>query len=109
MVRADGRVEILEGDGLPLGLFADAQPEPARPGAVTGRRAVLLHRRGDRGAQRGRCTFFEDRLADALAAVDGSPAAAQIVRAVQELVTTFSRGELRDDVTIVAVKVEGAG
>jgi hypothetical protein len=31
------------------------------------------------------------------------------VRAVQELVTRFSRGELRDDVTIVAVKVGGAG
>jgi hypothetical protein len=27
------------------------------------------------------------------------------VRAVQELVTTFSRGELRDDVTILAVRV----
>ena len=26
VVRADGRVEILEGDGLPLGLFPDAEP-----------------------------------------------------------------------------------
>ena len=28
--------------------------EPRRPGAVSGRPALLLHRRGDRGAQRGR-------------------------------------------------------
>ena len=51
--------------------------------------------------------FFEDHLADSLAA-DVTRTAAQTVRAVQELVTRFSRGELRDDVTIVAVKVGGA-
>jgi serine phosphatase RsbU (regulator of sigma subunit) len=31
--------------------------------------------------------------------------AAEIVRAVQELVTSFSSGELKDDVTILAVRV----
>jgi serine phosphatase RsbU (regulator of sigma subunit) len=49
-------------------------------------------------------SFFEDRLADALAAVAGR-SASDIVRAVQELVTTFSAGELKDDVTILAVRV----
>ena len=103
VVRADGRVEILEGDGLPLGLFPDAEP---------GRLEVELHK-GDvlffytdgvteaRSADSG---FFEDRLADALAAVAGS-SAADIVRAVQELVNSFSAGELKDDVTILAVRV----
>jgi serine phosphatase RsbU (regulator of sigma subunit)/PAS domain-containing protein len=103
VVRADGRVEILEGDGLPLGLFPDAEP---------GRLEFELHK-GDvlffytdgvteaRSADRG---FFEDRLADALAAVAGRPAA-DIVRAVQELVNSFSAGELKDDVTILAVRV----
>ena len=104
VVRADGRVEILEGDGLPLGLFPDAEP---------GRLELELHQ-GDvlffytdgvteaRSADRG---FFEDRLADALAAVAGR-SAADIVRAVQELVNSFSAGELKDDVTILAVRVE---
>jgi serine phosphatase RsbU (regulator of sigma subunit) len=103
VVRADGRVEILEGDGLPLGLFPDAEP---------GRLELELHK-GDvlffytdgvteaRSADSG---FFEDRLADALAAVAGS-SAADIVRAVQELVSSFSAGELKDDVTILAVRV----
>jgi PAS domain S-box-containing protein len=103
VVRADGRVEILEGDGLPLGLFPDAEP---------GRLEFELHK-GDvlffytdgvteaRSADRG---FFEDRLADALAAVAGS-SAADIVHAVQELVNSFSAGELKDDVTILAVRV----
>ena len=48
--------------------------------------------------------FFEDRLADALAGLAGR-SAAKIVRAVQELVTSFSAGELKDDVTILAVRV----
>jgi serine phosphatase RsbU (regulator of sigma subunit) len=103
VVRADGRVEILEGDGLPLGLFPDAEP---------GRLELELHK-GDvlffytdgvteaRNADRG---FFEDQLADALAAVAGR-SAADIVRAVQELVNSFSAGELKDDVTILAVRV----
>jgi serine phosphatase RsbU (regulator of sigma subunit) len=104
VVRADGRVEILEGDGLPLGLFEDNQP---------GRLEFELHK-GDvlffytdgvteaRSADR---SFFEDRLADELAAVAGRKAS-DIVRAVQELVTSFSAGELKDDVTILAVRVE---
>jgi serine phosphatase RsbU (regulator of sigma subunit)/PAS domain-containing protein len=103
VVRADGRVEILEGEGLPLGLFPDAEPS---------RLELELHK-GDvlffytdgvteaRSADRG---FFEDRLADALAAVAGR-SAADIVRAVQELVDSFSSGELKDDVTILAVRV----
>jgi serine phosphatase RsbU (regulator of sigma subunit) len=48
--------------------------------------------------------FFEERLADSLAA-SASRSAPDTVRAVQELVTAFSQGELRDDVTILAVKV----
>jgi serine phosphatase RsbU (regulator of sigma subunit)/PAS domain-containing protein len=103
VVRADGRVEILEGDGLPLGLFPDAEPS---------RLELELHK-GDvlffytdgvteaRNADRG---FFEDRLTDALAAVAGR-SAADIVHAVQELVNSFSAGELKDDVTILAVRV----
>jgi len=104
VVRADGRVEILEGDGLPLGLFPDA--EPSRLELELNQGDVLFFYTDGvteaRSADRG---FFEDRLADALAAVAGRPAA-DIVRAVQELVNSFSAGELKDDVTILAVRVE---
>ena len=96
-------MEILEGNGLPLGLFGDAEP---------GRLELELHK-GDvlffytDGVTEARSTdllFFEDRLADALAGLAGR-SAAKIVRAVQELVTSFSAGELKDDVTILAVRV----
>jgi serine phosphatase RsbU (regulator of sigma subunit)/PAS domain-containing protein len=103
VLRADGRVEILEGDGLPLGLFDDARP--GRLELELGAGDVLFFYTDGvteaRSADRG---FFDDRLADALAAVTGR-GAADIVRAVQESVTQFSSGDLKDDVTILAVRV----
>jgi serine phosphatase RsbU (regulator of sigma subunit)/PAS domain-containing protein len=103
VVRADGRVEILEGNGLPLGLFADTEPGrlelELREGDV-----LFFYTDGVTEARGPDMSFFEDRLADALAAVAGR-SASDIVRAVQELVTSFSSGELKDDVTILAVRV----
>jgi serine phosphatase RsbU (regulator of sigma subunit) len=103
VVRADGRVELLEGDGLPLGLFDDAEPSNAdlelREGDL-----LFFYTDGVTEARSADLEFFEDRLIDELAAGAGR-SAAETVRAVQELVTAFSEGELRDDVTIVAVKV----
>jgi serine phosphatase RsbU (regulator of sigma subunit) len=103
VVRADGRVELLEGDGLPLGLFEDAEPGDAdlelREGDL-----LFFYTDGVTEARSADLEFFEDRLIDELAAGAGR-SAGETVRAVQELVTGFSQGELRDDVTIVAVKV----
>jgi serine phosphatase RsbU (regulator of sigma subunit)/PAS domain-containing protein len=103
VVRADGRVEILEGDGMPLGLFPDAVPGrlelELRQGDV-----LFFYTDGVTEARSADLTFFEDRLSDALAAFAGR-SAADIVHAVQELVTTFSSGEFKDDVTILAVRV----
>jgi PAS domain S-box-containing protein len=103
VVRADGRVEILEVDGLPLGLFGGAQA--SRMDLELGRGDLLFfYTDGVTEARSADLTFFEDRLADELAAVAGR-SATETVRAVQELVTSFSEGELRDDVTILAVRV----
>jgi serine phosphatase RsbU (regulator of sigma subunit)/PAS domain-containing protein len=103
VVRADGRVEILEGDGLPLGLFDNAKPDHADLDLGEGD-LLFFYTDGVTDARGADLSFFEDRLADELAAVAGR-SAAETVRAVQELVTAFSEGELRDDVTILAVKV----
>ena len=105
VVRADGRVEIVEGGGLPLGLFGDAEPDRADLELSAGD-LLFFYTDGVTEARNAAQQFFEDHLADSLAA-DPTRTAAQTVRAVQELVTQFSRGELRDDVTIVAVKVVG--
>ncbi len=104
VVRADGRVEILEGDGLPLGLFKDIVP--GRNDVELSKGDVLFfYTDGVTEARGSDHSFFEDQLADALAEVAGRKAS-DVVRAVQELVTKFSAGELKDDVTIVAVRVE---
>lgn len=105
VVRADGRVELLEGDGLPLGLFPDSQPSHADLELSAGD-LLFFYTDGVTEARNAAQHFFEDHLADSLASGPGR-SAAETVRAVQELVTTFSRGELRDDVTILAVKVAG--
>ena len=88
---------------MPLGLFPDSEPGrldlELRQGDV-----LFFYTDGVTEARSADLTFFEDRLSDALAAVAGR-SAADIVHAVQELVTTFSAGELKDDVTILAVRV----
>jgi serine phosphatase RsbU (regulator of sigma subunit)/PAS domain-containing protein len=104
VVRADGRVEILEGDGLPLGLFEDTKPGRLELELNQGD-VLFFYTDGVTEARGPDLSFFEDRLADELAAVAGR-SASDIVRAVQELVTSFSSGELKDDVTILAVRVE---
>jgi serine phosphatase RsbU (regulator of sigma subunit) len=106
VVRADGRVEILEGDGLPLGLFPDAQPSEGELELDEGD-LLFFYSDGVTDARSARLGFLEDRLADELAAVAGGTAA-ETVRAVTDVVTEFSRGELRDDVTILALKVDAA-
>jgi serine phosphatase RsbU (regulator of sigma subunit) len=96
-------VEIIDGDGLPLGLFPGARPAQAALELSEGD-LLFFYTDGVTEARSAERMFFEDRLADALAAVAGH-SASDIVRAVQELVTTFSSGELKDDVTILAVRV----
>jgi serine phosphatase RsbU (regulator of sigma subunit) len=103
VVRADGRVEVLEGDGLPLGLFGGAEPNRQELELDDGD-LLFLYTDGVTEARNADQEYFDERLTDALAATAGR-SAAHTVRAVQELVTAFSDDELRDDVTILAVKV----
>jgi serine phosphatase RsbU (regulator of sigma subunit)/PAS domain-containing protein len=103
IVRADGRVEIVEAGGLPLGLFDDARPTETDLDLAAGD-LLFFYTDGVTEARSAEQEFFEERLADSLAA-SASRSAPDTVRAVQELVTAFSQGELRDDVTILAVKV----
>jgi serine phosphatase RsbU (regulator of sigma subunit)/PAS domain-containing protein len=103
LVRSDGRVEVLECGGMPLGLFDSAEPGTSElvlaPGDL-----LFFYTDGVTDARGTDMSYFQDRLADQLASVAGQSAAAT-VRAVQELVTEFSGGELRDDMTMLAVKV----
>jgi serine phosphatase RsbU (regulator of sigma subunit)/PAS domain-containing protein len=103
VVWPDGRVEVLSGGGLPLGLFPDAEPE--RETLELGQDDLLFfYSDGVTEARDANMGFFEDHLADELAGVAGR-SAAETTRMIQGAVTSFSSDRLRDDMTIVVAKV----
>jgi serine phosphatase RsbU (regulator of sigma subunit) len=109
VVRADGRVEILEGDGLPLGLFPVPEPGPGRGASqesigLSEGDLLFFYTDGVTEARSPRKGFLEDRLTDELAGMAGR-SASEAVRTVTDLVAEFSGGELKDDVTVLAVKI----
>ena len=104
VVRPDGRVDVLSGGGLPLGLFPDAEPE--REDLELGQDDLLLfYSDGVTEARSPDMQYFEERLADELTALAGR-SAAETARMIQSLVTSFSEDELRDDMTILIAKVK---
>ncbi len=106
VVRSDGRVDVLGGGGLPLGLFADAGPE--RETVELGPDDLLFfYSDGVTEARSPDREYFEDRLADELAGMAGRPAA-EATRMIQGLVSRFTEDNLRDDMTILVARVASA-
>ena len=102
LVKPDGRTQVLQGGGLPLGIFPDAEPATQEldldPGDL-----LFFFSDGLTSACGPDMVYFEDRLTDELAALGGeSPA--HVISRVQEVVVEFCRGVLRDDVTMLAVR-----
>jgi len=104
LVRPDGRVDVLSGGGLPLGLFPDADPHVEELELSEGD-LLFFYSDGVTDARSPDMRYFEDSLADELAGLAGRPAA-ETARTVQSLVSSFSQDELRDDMTIVVAKVK---
>jgi serine phosphatase RsbU (regulator of sigma subunit)/PAS domain-containing protein len=103
LVRPDGRVTVLDGGGLPLGLFPDAAPE--RDTFELGQDDLLFfYSDGVTDARSPGLQYFEDRLADELAAVAGRPAA-DTARMIQQMIADFTEDNLRDDMTILVARV----
>jgi serine phosphatase RsbU (regulator of sigma subunit) len=105
LVRADGRAQVLPGGGLPLGIFADAEPASQEidldPGDL-----MFLFSDGLASARSPDLADVGDRVNDELAALAGQPAA-RVVSRVQEVVVEFCGGQLRDDVTMLALRAVG--
>jgi phosphoserine phosphatase RsbU/P len=103
LVRPDGRTQVLQGGGLPLGIFPDAEPAIQEidldPGDL-----LFFFSDGLTSAGGPELASFEDRLTDELAALGGEPAA-RVVSRLQEVVLQFCGGQLRDDVTMLALRV----
>jgi serine phosphatase RsbU (regulator of sigma subunit) len=107
VVSPDGRIRGLEGGGLPLGIFPDAEPSIQRltlaPGEV-----LFLFTDGLTSACGPDMIYFEDRLSDELAVLAGKPPQV-MVSGVQELVEEFCCSEFRDDLTMLAVQAVQPG
>lgn len=102
LIRPDGRTQRLRGGGLPLGIFPDAAPALQEIDLDLGD-VLFLYTDGLTGACGPDMVYFEDRLTDELATLAGQPPAALVSR-VRELALEFCRGELRDDMTMLAVR-----
>jgi serine phosphatase RsbU (regulator of sigma subunit)/PAS domain-containing protein len=104
LVRPDGRVDVLSGGGLPLGLFPDADPQTEEIELAEGD-LLFFYSDGLTDARSPDMRYFDDSLAEELAGLAGR-SAAETTRMVQSLVSAFSQDELRDDMTILVAKVQ---
>ncbi len=102
VLRADGRVLMATGGGLPLGLFADAGP--AIQELILEEDDILfLYTDGVAQARGPGNSYFQDRLAEELAALAGQPPD-ELVSSMRGAMNRFSGGNLVDDVTMLALR-----
>jgi serine phosphatase RsbU (regulator of sigma subunit)/PAS domain-containing protein len=102
LVRPDGRTQVLQGGGLPLGIFPDAESATQELDLEAGD-LLFLFTDGLISACGPHLVDFEDRLTDELAALAGE-SASRVVSRMQEVVLQFCGGQLRDNVTMLALR-----
>jgi serine phosphatase RsbU (regulator of sigma subunit) len=103
VMRSDGRIETLGGGGLPLGIFAEAEPMPEHVELAQGD-MLLFYTDGLTETRSPAMNYFEERLPDELLALAGR-SAAEVVAGIQTRAEAFSAGEMRDDLTVLALRV----
>jgi serine phosphatase RsbU (regulator of sigma subunit)/PAS domain-containing protein len=102
VVRQDGRVQMLAGGGMPLGIFPDSEASQEEVRLDKGD-VLFLYTDGITEARNLELAYFADRLEDELSLLAGrSPE--EIVTAMQALVLEFSASELRDDMTMMVLQ-----
>jgi serine phosphatase RsbU (regulator of sigma subunit)/PAS domain-containing protein len=102
LVTPDGRVRVVSGGGLPLGIFPDAGPAVHELNLARGD-VLFFCTDGVTGARGPGLTDFEDHLTDELAALAGkSPA--EIVSRMQKTVLEFCGGRPHDDMTMLVLR-----
>ena len=103
LVKPDGRAQLVPGGGLPLGIFPDPEPATLELKLTTGD-VLFFFTDGLAAARSPKATYFEDSLADSLAAI-ADRHAAEIVSDIRKLVLEFSAGTLVDDLTMLVLRV----
>ena len=104
LLRADGGVRMMTGGGLPLGLFANAEPATQKLTLDIGD-VLFLYTDGVAQARGPDHTYFQDRLADELTGLAGEAPGA-IVASMRRAMLDFTGGNLVDDVTILVMRAE---
>jgi serine phosphatase RsbU (regulator of sigma subunit)/PAS domain-containing protein len=103
LVRPDGRVQTMNGGGLPLGIFPDSGPQ-AQELELSKGDTLFFYTDGLTDARSSlRPASFEDRLIEELAAAAGRPPA-EVAARMQKAVLEFCGGELRDDMTMLVLR-----
>jgi len=102
LLRPDGRVQTMDGGGLPLGIFPDPGTRAQELELSTGD-TLFFYTDGLADARGSRPASFEDRLTDELAALAGKPAA-EVAARMQQAALDFCGGELRDDMTVLVLR-----
>jgi serine phosphatase RsbU (regulator of sigma subunit)/PAS domain-containing protein len=103
VMRSDGRIEMLGGGGLPLGIFPEAEPMPEDVDLAKGD-MLLFYTNGLTETRSPDMNYFEERLPDELVTLAGR-SAAEVVAGIQARAEAFSAGEMRDDLTVLALRV----
>ena len=103
VIRSDGRVEMLGGGGLPLGLFPVAQPGLEEVDLAQGD-LLFFYTDGLTETRSPGMRYYEERLPDELVTLAGRSAAG-VVAGVQARAEAFSAGEMRDDLTVLSLRV----
>ena len=103
VLRSDGRVLMMSGGGLPLGLFPDAEPATQELALDDGD-ILFLYTDGVAQARGPDNTYFEDRLADELAGLAGLQPE-ELVASMRRAMNDFTRDHLVDDVTMLVMRV----
>jgi len=103
IVRQDGRVQMIGGGGLPLGLFPDSEPGLSEATMSEGD-LLFLYTNGLTQARGLDRTYFQPRLADVLAGLAGARPD-QLATAMSRTLLEFTAGHLADDITMLIMRV----
>ena len=108
VIRADGVIRMTSGGGVPLGLFDDFEPAieglDLEPGDT-----LFMYSDGVLDAcDLMRQRFGHERLIEVLATYNGRPLH-EVLVAVERALVDFCEGDLSDDVSILALRVQPIG
>jgi serine phosphatase RsbU (regulator of sigma subunit) len=103
LLRRDGEFRQLRGGGLPLGIFPDAGPALEQHELSAGD-TLIFYSDGLADAHRPGQGYFDDQLPGEVAAL-ARRTPEQILARIQEVAVEFCQGKLRDDITMLALRV----